>query len=193
MADLTGSKTPGLAPAPKTEFQNAAQARTLLTENTGSDSRPIYTGDQTRWTRVTFRLISAGGVVAVGFSQNVSPPLSGRGEQLLYGEALTLTVPPAMRVYYAADSRQRISFSVEPFPWLEQILITSKGILDALSSVLRRPTAAAAAGAPVATGTPRTIQSIGSPPTQTRVIPGAHGRSPLPPVAPPGVVRFVKK
>lgn len=108
------------------EFNQTSETYTFFTKNTtvssASGTKELYPGNPVRWTLARVTLISAGGQVVVGFKQDINPPTSGKGRLLSSGIQIELYIPPGQRLYYAADSVQRMAVSFEPLPWLQQIL-----------------------------------------------------------------------
>jgi hypothetical protein len=79
----------------------------------------LYTGDRP-WVNVKV-LLETAGPVAVATKQNFLPVTSGKGRQLRTGVEATFTLPKGARLWIASTAINRVSVTVEPFPWLEQL------------------------------------------------------------------------
>jgi hypothetical protein len=104
------------------------------------DSNLLYSADKA-WVRVRLRLETAG-PVAVSTREDVQPVLSGKGA-LLYDEDRVLTIPKGSRLWYGAQSVNRVAVVIEPVPWLEQMmLMIGEGfekVIEALTGVKPTP------------------------------------------------------
>jgi hypothetical protein len=78
----------------------------------------FYAADQ--WVRVQLNLETAG-PVSIGTRSEIVPVLSGKGRLLTTDVPYEVYVPKGTRLYYAAESVNRVAFTVEPIPWMEQI------------------------------------------------------------------------
>jgi hypothetical protein len=107
------------------QLTQTSETYTLFTKDTtlskASGTATLYPGIDSRWTLLRIELITAGGQVAIGFKQDINPPQAGKGRLLTSGRQIEIYVPPNQRLYYAADSVQRLAVSMEPLPWLQQI------------------------------------------------------------------------
>lgn len=133
-------------------------------------SQLFYTAEQ--WQRVQVMLETAG-PVAISTRTDVLPVLSGKGRLLTTNVNYDFILPRGARLYYAAESVNRIAWSVEPIPWLEQ-----------LAMELRR---VAAGGL---TGAKQIVQAL------MRGQPAQHDLPPMPevpPVAGPSPIRQLKR
>lgn len=81
-------------------------------------SQQFYNAEQ--WQRVQVMLETAG-PVAISTRTDVLPVLSGKGRLLTTNLNYEFILPRGARLYYAAEAVNRIAFSAEPIPWLEQI------------------------------------------------------------------------
>ena len=72
------------------------------------------------WVRLKLTLETAG-PVAVGHSAALQPTLSGRGRLLDTGTEFEAYLPRGTRIYVISETVNRVSVTVEPIPWLEQI------------------------------------------------------------------------
>lgn len=75
-------------------------------------------------------LLETAGPVAWGFLQSLGPVTSGQGRLLVQNLEQEIWLPPSTRLYITSDSVQRIGFTVEPFPFLAEIV----GILRSLKA-----------------------------------------------------------
>jgi hypothetical protein len=73
-------------------------------------------------------MLETAGPVAWGFLQSLGPVTSGVGRLLVQNIEQEIWLPEATRLYITSDSVQRIGFTVEPFPFLAEII----GILRSL-------------------------------------------------------------
>lgn len=127
------------APSPSDQVgtgENRIQVSTYFTKALGTDL--LYAGDRI-WTRVRLVLLTAG-PVAVGQFNDITPVLSGKGLLLVTGQPVSFDIAKGNRLFIAAQSVNRVSVSIEPYPWLETIT----GLLGALvSRVASAPSALA--------------------------------------------------
>lgn len=117
-----GDRAVASAPEPSINVSDSRlQATTYFTKVPviGEPTAVLYSGDRL-WARVTLTLETAG-PVAVGFMSQITPVLSGRGQLLMTGEPTVFDVAKGNRLYIAATAVNRVKFSVQPLPWLEQI------------------------------------------------------------------------
>lgn len=89
-------------------------------------SELLYSADN--WVRMRL-LLETAGPVAVSTRQDIVPVLSGKGILLQTGEYVEFTIPRGDRVYIASNTVNRVQVFVEPFPWLESMLLTLKALL----------------------------------------------------------------
>jgi hypothetical protein len=108
----------------------------------GDPPAVLYNGDRI-WTRVRVTLLTAG-PVAVGQLANLFPVLGGAGQLLQPGVPTTFDIAKGNKLYIAANSVNRVSLTVEPYPWLE----TLTGLLTSLVAAVR--------------GAPSAVKSIAS-------------------------------
>lgn len=73
------------------------------------------------WVRVRL-IMQTAGPVAVGNKQEIQPVLSGKGIMLTQDQPIDFALGSGGRLYYAAQSIQRVAVIVEPIPWLERIM-----------------------------------------------------------------------
>lgn len=79
----------------------------------------LYTGDRP-WVQVKL-LLETAGPVAVATKQKFTPVLSGAGRLLPTGGEVAFTLPKGKVLWIASTSINRVSVTIEPFAWLEQI------------------------------------------------------------------------
>lgn len=136
-------------------FNQQSETYTLFTKNTSvssaSGTKEVFPGIEARWTLARITLQTAGGNVVIGFRQDLNPPGSGKGRQLVVGELVEIYVPPGQRLYYASDSVQRVAVSIEPVPWLQQILLGMSELMTLLVPK-KAPTPAQVVGGQPVTG-----------------------------------------
>lgn len=87
--------------------------------NANAQAAILYNGDR-EWAKITLLLETAGPVV-VGPRADLSPILSGRGRLLITSVAAEFTIAKSSRLYILATAVNRVSITIEPLPWLEQI------------------------------------------------------------------------
>lgn len=93
----------------------------------GEPTQILYNGDR-MWARVWLTLETAG-PVAVGQSSSITPVLSGKGQLLETGEPTYFDISTGTKLYIAATAVNRVKISIQPLPWLEQIV----GLLTRMS------------------------------------------------------------
>jgi len=109
---------------------------TQIPDRTGA-SKLLYNSEG--WVRATLRLETAG-PVAVGTREEIAPVLSGKGVLLPPGDtdSVTFIIPAGQRLFITAEAVHRVKFTIEPVPWLEQIL-SGMGIgFNSLAGLLGR-------------------------------------------------------
>lgn len=72
------------------------------------------------WVRLKMTLETAG-PVAVGQRADLTPVTSGKGRLLDIADEFEVILAKGTRFYIAAGSVNRVSVTIEPIPWLEQI------------------------------------------------------------------------
>jgi hypothetical protein len=77
------------------------------------------------WVRAKLTLETAG-PVAIGTSQNLEPVLSGRGRLLDTDLEYEAFLPRGTRLFIISETVNRVSVTIEPVPWLEQIDVDGK-------------------------------------------------------------------
>lgn len=118
-------RTKGTAPTPQPKLaagDNRSQIDTYFTKvNAPGDAVPIIYNGERLWARVRLTLETAG-PVAVGNSAQITPVLSGRGQLLETGKETEFILAKGTRLYIASTSVNRVKRTIEPLPWLEQIV-----------------------------------------------------------------------
>lgn len=116
-----GTVKPGIIPGSVNQDQTySTDIYTLFTKIGGSNL--LYTAQS--WVRVILRLETAG-PVSVSTRESIPPVLSGRGV-LLDDNDLEFALAKGNRLYYSAEAVNRVRFVVEPIPWGESILRSSR-------------------------------------------------------------------
>jgi hypothetical protein len=82
----------------------------------------LYSCPANDWIEIILRLESAG-PVAVGTTEDLAPPTTGKGRLLPLNEDVRFTLPPGGRFFIAASAINRVAVEIQPFPWLAQILL----------------------------------------------------------------------
>lgn len=131
------------------------------------------------WVRLKLTLETAG-PVAVGQRATLDPVISGKGRLLGTNEEFEVTLAKGTRFYIASGSVNRVSVTIEPIPFLEQIsheinnvsLTVRKAaaaIVQGLGAALLKTTAAAAPAATSKSG--RTQDEMPCPPPSRGLLP----------------------
>ncbi|MDX1421487.1 MAG: hypothetical protein R3322_00015 [Kiloniellales bacterium] len=117
MAPPPPSFAPQAPSAAGREPSRRTDTYTFVTQVGGN--RLLYSAED--WVRVNLRLETAGPVV-VSTREDVVPVLSGKGIEIPDDDDLTFVLPRGNRLFYSAESVNRVRFFVEPIPWLETLL-----------------------------------------------------------------------
>jgi hypothetical protein len=128
-----GVAQPGAQPSSRTGTgENRTQSYTYFTRQPSpGESTPIlYNGDRL-WVKVKLTLETAG-PVAVGQNSQLSPVLSGKGTLLQTNVEREFTIAKGTRLYIQATGVNRVSVTIEPLPWLEQIVGLIMSVADRL-------------------------------------------------------------
>lgn len=118
---------------------------TYFTDTTGK-SRLLYSAES--WVHIRVRLETAG-PVSIGTRESVSPVLSGKGILLTTGEDEKWILPKGDRVFIAAESVNRVKWSVQPIAYGDQFNVISQ-IRDAANRMIRAVTGLRKRSAPKA-------------------------------------------
>ena len=127
--NVSTNNTQGSVQAPSPSFAGAelnAEVYTYFARPAADGTAAIlYNGDR-QHAQVTLTLETAGPVI-VGTKQQLYPVTSGKGARLETGVPTTFYISKTNRIWVATSSLNRVSVTVQPVPWLEQItgLLTS--------------------------------------------------------------------
>ena len=138
LPDSKGGETPKYLQTYRTEVYS------YFTNGSGV-SELFYSAEN--WVRIKLTLETAG-PVAVGTAANVAPVLSGKGRLLDTGVEYEVYIAKGTRFYIVSESINRVSVTIEPVPWFEQI----SGEIVAAAGILSRGIAAAASSIVAALG-----------------------------------------
>lgn len=173
LPDSKGGETPKQLQAYRTEIY------TYFTRANG-ETELLYSAEN--WVRIKLTLETAG-PVAVGTSANLSPVLSGRGRLLDTNTEFEAYVPKGTRVSIVSETVNRVSVTVEPVPWLEQLSnqqnAAASAIVDAISRAATAITGAIAGLRGGAKTTTPTGTTAGDLPVPRPPSPGVIGRARL--------------
>lgn len=100
---------------------------------TGRTTEVLYDGDRL-WARVVVELKTAG-PVAVGTSSELAPVGSGKGILLTTDQPVEFIVARSNKLYIAVTALNRVSLTVMPIPWLEQIAALVRSVAQSLVSL----------------------------------------------------------
>jgi hypothetical protein len=168
------------------------EAYTYFTQADGK-SHLLYSAEN--WVKIKLELETAG-PVAVGTAANITPVLGGRGILLDDDELYEVVLPRGTRFYITSEATNRVSVTIEPIPWLEQldadtvaslagvqvaINQMNDNLMAALGTLSQNLGGQGVASAPVPAPTPRPIPASGG------VVPRLLPR--LTPMAPPRKMR----
>ena len=145
------------------------QTYTLFTE-VGPQQKPFYSADQ--WITIRLELETAG-PVAISTNKAVTPVLSGKGILRPTGREYETRLSKGERIYYAAESINRVKVTIEPIPWLQQIAGEITEVVKAIATGFGKR--AAAPGAPT-TRSGKTIDDLQCPPPPRAGLPTLRRR-----------------
>lgn len=101
-----------------------------------SEGSLLYSAEN--WVRVKLTLETAG-PVAVGNNAQIGPVLSGKGRLLDTGVEYEIYMARGSSLYVVSESVNRLSVTVEPIPWMEQIsgeiVMTARTIAQVVQNV----------------------------------------------------------
>jgi hypothetical protein len=83
-----------------------------------TESDLLYSAES--WVKMKLTLETAG-PVAVGTAANITPVLGGNGRLLDTSEEWEVILSKGTRIYVTSQTVNRLSVTIEPIPWLEQI------------------------------------------------------------------------
>jgi hypothetical protein len=98
---------------------------------TAADGETALLYSAENWVRIKLTLETAG-PVSVGTAAELAPVLGGRGRLLDTSVEYEVYLARGTRFYVVADTINRLSVTIEPIPWLEQI---SQDVGAALANV----------------------------------------------------------
>ena len=132
LPDSKGGETPKQLQTYRTDIY------TYFTEST-SETQLLYSAEN--WVKIKLALQTAG-PVAVGTIASLAPVLSGHGILLdPDAEPFEAFLPKGTRFYITSETVNRISVTIEPVPWLEQIdldnIASQNGTRNAVISIGR--------------------------------------------------------
>jgi hypothetical protein len=186
LPDSKGGETPKQLQTYRTEIY------TYFTRATGETSL-LYSAEN--WVRMKLTLETAG-PVAIGTSASLEPVLSGRGILLDTDREFEAYLPKGARIFIISETVNRVSVTIEPVPWLEQlsteqqhtsavvresVMSSARMIVDAIRSI--SPTRATAA-APAQSAKGTTSATLPTCPPASAI-----NRARLTPVGPPKRMR----
>jgi hypothetical protein len=111
LPDSKGGETPKTLQTYRTEIYSYFTTPT-------DTSELMYSAEN--WVRIKLTLETAG-PVAVGTSEQISPVLSGKGRLLNTDVEFEAYLAKGTRFYITSQTVNRISVTIEPVPWFEQI------------------------------------------------------------------------
>lgn len=125
------------------DSKGGEESKQLLTYRTEAYSYFVQPGSNAllysaeNWVRIKLVLNTAG-PVAVGSRAQLNPTLSGKGILLVTGQTYEIALAKGTRIYITSDAIERVSVTIEPIPWLEQIDSDTKGIVAAVKAAAER-------------------------------------------------------
>ncbi len=130
---------------PEIQFQAYhTQIYTYLTEVGGT--RLLYSAEGFITLRLT---LENAGPVSVGTSRDLAPVLSGKGILLETDVEYQTTLAKGDRFYITAETVNRVKVTIEPIPFLQQIVVSiAENTRAIVGTLLGRTPAPRAAGAP---------------------------------------------
>jgi hypothetical protein len=123
--------TPGAPPQP-TNVDRNTQTYTYITRATlaeGEGTPVLYNGDRI-WAKIILTLETAG-PVAVGTLADIGPVLSGKGRLLVTNVPAEFIIAKTSRLYILATAINRVSVTIEPLPWMEQLANAAETLAQA--------------------------------------------------------------
>lgn len=126
LPDSKGGETPKQLQTYRTEIY------TYFTRATGVTDL-LYSAEN--WVRIKLTLETAG-PVAIGTSASLEPVTSGRGRLLDVNEEYETYLPKGTRIHIISETVNRVSVTIEPVPWLEQISNQQQANTSTISRVV---------------------------------------------------------
>ena len=117
-------------PAQPTVKATATKTRMFTYFTEAGETKLLYTAEG--WIKARLILENAG-PVTVGTDQNITPVLSGKGRILPTGTEVEFYLSRGDRLFIAAEGVNRVSFTVDPVPFLGSI----EAALDAIAGLIR--------------------------------------------------------
>lgn len=114
---------------------------TLFTDAPFGITRNLYSSPPDTWTRVRL-LLETAGPVSVGTNENLGNVLGGQGIILPTGEWVTWDLSSADRLYWVAESINRVKVSIEAIAYGDEYAKTLGDIRDAEQGVRKAVVAA---------------------------------------------------
>lgn len=177
LPDSKGGETPKYLQTYRTEVY------TYFTQPSG-ESELLYSAEN--WVRIKLTLETAG-PVSVGTSAQIAPVLSGKGRLLDTSQEFETYIAKGTRFYITSETVNRVSVTIEPVPWFEQISgeiiasarVVAAAVAAAAASIVAAVTALRTPSAPAVSSTGKTAaeQPVPSPqprrmiPRLTRFVP----------------------
>lgn len=89
------------------------------------------------WVRMKLTLETAG-PVSIGTSSQIAPVFSGKGRLLDTGVEYEVYLSRGARLYVVSESVNRLSVTIEPIPWMEQLSAEIVSVASVVSSTVQR-------------------------------------------------------
>jgi hypothetical protein len=138
--NVSTNQTQGSVQAPSPSFAGAelnAEVYTYFAKPSLDGTAAIlYNGDR-QYAQVVLTLETAGPVI-VGTKQQLYPVTSGKGARLETGVPTKFTISKTNRLWVATGSLNRISVTIQPVPWLEQITGLLASIVGSIAKFFSR-------------------------------------------------------
>lgn len=126
LPDAKGGETP---------FQLQAFRTDVSSYFTFADGQTHLVYSAENWVRVKITLETAG-PVSVGTAAELAPVLGGRGRLLNTGVEYEVYLARGTRFYVVSDTVNRLSLTIEPIPWLEQMTADIVGAVVGVASTV---------------------------------------------------------
>ena len=149
-------------------FQNYRTEVSTYFTQPSSEQQLMYSAEN--WVRFKVTLETAG-PVAIGTSEQIAPVLSGKGRLLDTGTEYEIYLARGSRIYVASESVNRLSVTIEPIPWMEQLSGEIVNVAQTVASTFQRvgdAIVAALTGAAAPPPSPPAMSNQISPPVLPR-------------------------